>query len=86
MVHAAPKESLLKNNRNKYGDDPRLKRILDEQPESLKLFGLDVEDVKNEFDRAEQAAKEIGDRFDERILTNKKTWIKWVSEYRNVLA
>jgi hypothetical protein len=56
MVHAAPKESLLKNNRNKYGDDPRLKRILDEQPESLKLFGLDVEDVKNEFDRAEQAA------------------------------
>ena len=66
MKQAAPKEKMLKNVQNKYGDDPRLKRVLEEQPESLKLFGLDVDEVRNEFERAEKAIAEISNRFEER--------------------
>jgi len=66
MAHSAPKESLLKSHESKYGDDPRLKKILETQPESLKLFGLDVEEVRSELERAEKATQEINDGFEER--------------------
>ena len=67
MKNTAPKEGLIANKRSRFSNEENLRKILETQPEMLKLFGLDPDQVREELEQVDRAREDIDRNYDIKV-------------------
>lgn len=64
---SAPKDFFIKKVRHPHADNPKMTRILAEQPEILKLYGMDPDQIREEIKESKVRIKDIEENFDSKF-------------------
>lgn len=84
---AAPRDFFIKKVKHEHADNPKMARILAEQPDMLKFYGMDPDVVRAEIEESKLKMKEINDTFDSKFKPKfAELWRNLVTEYQSKLG
>lgn len=86
----APVKLLDKKSESRYSpaELAKLEMILKQQPQMLRMFGMDPDEVRKEVEKANQKqpdSESPKEKQDELNKKNLELWAKWLTEYKQVL-
>lgn len=87
IEQAAPKDFFVNKYRHQYSDNPKVRAILANNPDVLRYYGVDPDELKKELEKSDKAIADLDQNFDTVTKAEFSTlWREWVTEYVKVLG